>query len=254
MEPISIAKLTYFAGLGRKPERQTHQRYLAEGQKLCAEALAAGLRPQALLLTKEVAEQNPSWFALADEVYTLSPAQLARVSTQQAPDGAVAVLPMPAVPQPLPVVGPAFVLYDIADPGNLGTLLRTADWYGFRAIYASPDTVEATNPKVVRAAMGASFRVPVYAVPNMEAFVAIHAARIIATYVSGASGQQMPPDRDWLLLGSESHGLPQHWPTAYNLYSYTLERGPKGMGESLNVAITGAILADRLIGARPSGC
>ncbi|MDX2062501.1 MAG: RNA methyltransferase [Bacteroidia bacterium] len=250
MQPLPKAKLTEFVALGRKVGRQTAGLYLAEGQKVCAEALAAGQRPVALLLTEALADTHPEWAALAEATYRVTDAQLARISTHAAPDGALAVLPCPVQPTPLPVVGPAFLLYEVADPGNLGTLLRTAAWYGFRALYASAGTVEATNPKVVRAAMGAFFRVPVYTVADFEGWVAAHAQRIVATYVTGEPPAPLPPERDWLLLGSESHGLPPAWPSQFGILPYTVPHGPGGSGESLNVALTGAILADRLRGLR----
>ena len=98
MQPLPKAKLTEFVALGRKVGRQTAGLYLAEGQKVCAEALAAGQRPVALLLTQALADAHPEWAALAEVTYRVTDAQLARISTHAAPDGALAVLPCPVQP------------------------------------------------------------------------------------------------------------------------------------------------------------
>jgi RNA methyltransferase, TrmH family len=241
MQPISTAKVKQFASLGRKKERQEAGLFLAEGEKLCHEALAAGLKPVALVATAGMWAAHPAWEAATGEAYLATEQQLERISTQAQPEGAIAVLQIPSPPTELPLQGPAILLHNVADPGNLGALLRTAAWYGFKAIYTTIASVEVTNPKVVRASMGAVFHVPVVTIADFDDFVAKYAQRISAAF--------LPAGRDWLLLGSESHGLPVYYRDLPGMFACTLPYGPAGLGESLNLAATGAVLADRW--ARP---
>lgn len=250
MEPLSRTKLREFTALSRKQVRLAQGRYLAEGQKLCQEAVAAGLLLEALLVLPSLAEKHPEWIAASQTVYTVTEDQLARISTQFQPDGVLAILTIPDQPGAIPVLGPAFLLHQIQDPGNLGTLQRTAAWFGFRAIYTCEDTVEWTNPKVVRASMGACFHVPVYTVHDFEGWVRQHAARVLATYLTDSGSREPFKDRDWILLGSESHGLPPQWQHMPEIANILIPRAEGGFGESLNVAAAGAILADRLVAQR----
>ena len=104
--------------------------------------------------------------------------------------------------------GPAFVLEGIRDPGNLGTLLRTADWFGFPAVYLTSDCVDVYNPKVLRAAMGAHFRMQVFFLDDLKTFVDTHADRLLATQLGGEPlTAHSLTGRDLIALGSESHGL-----------------------------------------------
>lgn len=248
MQPLSNAKLKQFAALGRKKERLEAGLYMVEGEKLCVEAIRSRQPIVALIATADLWQAYPGWLGYPAEAYTATPDQLGRISTQAQPEGDIAILALPAPPEHLPLQAPAMLLHNIADPGNLGALLRTAAWYGFGALFTTPESVEATNPKVVRASMGAAFHVPVIQLADFDAFVASHAARISAAFLGAEPLMgSIPIGRDWLLLGSESHGLPASYRALTDLFCFTLPHGPGGQGESLNLAATGAVLADRLV-------
>jgi RNA methyltransferase, TrmH family len=175
--------------------------------------------------------------------------EMRQLSTQTSPEGSVAILRIPddaryrhcatldALPQ-----GPAFLVDGIQDPGNFGTLLRIADWYGFKALVCKEGTVDALNPKVLRASMGAIFRVQVLYVQAFEAMVAAHAPLISVADMAGAA----LPDpayrsRPYILLGNESHGVSDAIRAIPGLHRVTIPRF--GGAESLNVAVTAGIFA-----------
>ena len=245
MEELSLSKLKQFAALRERKTRLEQQLYLAEGRKLVAEALTQPRQPEAI-----VVEEGVDWQPFTQPncpVYRVRKGHFARLTDQASPEGVMAVMALPAVPQQLPVVGPAFVLAGIQDPGNVGTLLRIADWFGLKAVYAGPGTADAFAPKVVRASMGALFRVPVYSVANLPEWLAGQAHR---SYAATLGGQPLPegglPADAWILLGNESQGLGPELLRIPGLQTVSIPR--RGRAESLNVAVAGGILAHALKG------
>lgn len=246
MEPLSKAKLGIYRTLAQRKMRQKHGLFVAEGLKLLEEALLSGWVPDALVLLPSFDPQRLPPLPPRTRLYVAQPHEFAELTDQPAPEGVLSILPLPthaseslAIPSPLPL--PAFALHQVQDPGNLGTLLRTADWFGFQAIYTSPGTVDAFNPKAVRAAMGAVFRVPVYPVPDFTAFIATHAAHVLATALDGPTLRPAHANgRGLVLLGAESHGLPPELINIPGIQSVCIPG--RGGAESLNVAAAGAIM------------
>jgi TrmH family RNA methyltransferase len=245
MEPLSKAKLGIYRTLADRKMRQKHGLFIAEGAKLLHEALLSGWVPQAVVLAPGCAAATLPALPPATRVYAAQPHEFAALTQQPTPEGVLAVLPLPDYPPQdthQPPLLPAFALHQVQDPGNLGTLLRTADWFGFGAVYASPGTVDAFNPKSVRAAMGAVFRVPVVPVPQFEAFVATHATQVLATALDAPPlGPTTARGRSLVLLGAESHGLPPHLLATQGIQPVCIPG--RGGAESLNVAAAAAILA-----------
>jgi len=141
---ITSAEIKFVKSLSQKKFRDSEGVFVVEGEKMVAEALASGFQVEKVYRKEEIGE-----------------AAMARLSGLSTPSPALAVLRKPEdlLSDDLPSKGLFLALDGIRDPGNLGTILRTADWFGLSGIYASPDTVELFNPKVVQATMGAIFRV-----------------------------------------------------------------------------------------------
>ncbi|MEW6334286.1 MAG: RNA methyltransferase [Thermodesulfobacteriota bacterium] len=190
--------------------------FLAEGKRVVGELLRSGRPLEALLVCEGKSDR---WEALLDGVpagagiYRLSDRQWEAMSQDAAPEGviAVAAMPPPLDPSCLPDrQGPLLLLYRAADPGNLGALLRTADWFGFRTVILSAGSCEATNPKVVRTSMGSLFHLTVAEGVDFERFLLRLRGRF---HVVGSAADQGSPPHPCdagtaLLMGSESHGLP----------------------------------------------
>lgn len=198
---------------------------------LIAEAVAAGWEIEAEFVAPgvEPASGAPA-FVLAEGV-------LERVATTETPQGSIAIVRMPPADVDLHATSFVLVLDRVADPGNLGTLLRSAEAAGVDAIALTPGSVDVYNPKVVRASAGALFHVPTVVVELSDLSAA--GLRLVGT----SSHQGSPSDRaDWsgrvaVVLGNEAHGLPDDAPVDGWV---TIEH--RGRAESLNVAMAGTVV------------
>ena len=138
------------------------------------------------------------------------------------------------------------VLDDVRDPGNLGTIIRTADWYGVKYIIASPTTTDFYNPKTVSATMGAFTRINVIYAALTDLFeqTASHKLPVIAALLDGKNAHTAKlPHTGFLLMGSESHGIAKDL-IPYTTHKVTIPRF--GDAESLNVSVATGILLDTL--------
>ena len=140
---ITSAEIKLVKSLSQKKFRDLHGLFVAEGEKLVAEALHSRFKVRDVYRVQEIGE-----------------AAMARITGLSSPSPVLCTVERPQDLQSgeMPANGLFLALDGIRDPGNLGTILRIADWFGIDAVYASPDTVDVFNPKVVQATMGAIFR------------------------------------------------------------------------------------------------
>lgn len=236
--------------LATKRERRERRLMVAEGEDLVQEAIARGVMPRALLFDEErVDDGDPILAATASlsERYTVPTAILRRVSTLAAPPRVIAILPQPPrlgfrdVPMP-PAAG--VWLAGVGDPGNVGTLVRTAAALGADWLALGPGSADPFNPRAVRAAMGATFALPLLEGVRAEDLATREGVRVVAAVPRGG----VPP---WevdlassfvLALGAEREGLE---PALAALDGLVVDRVtiPQAEGaESLNVSAAGAAL------------
>lgn len=233
------ADLKLVRSLHQKKYRDAEGLFLVQGPKLVAELLASGWPVRTLYATAAMAGR----LHLRDAV-VLPPHELERLGTLESGNAVVAVVPRPA---PVPVGALeadelVLALDGIADPGNLGTVLRIADWFGVRRVLCDRGSVEAFNPKCVQASMGAIFRVAVHYVDlavELERLRADGAALYLAS-MEGRSVFSEPLKRPAVLvLGSESHGVSAE---VRALEARTIAIPRVGGAESLNVAVAASAL------------
>ncbi len=146
--------------LGRRSSRHDERRFVVEGPVLVAEAVAAGWTCEAQF----VPEGSGSAIAGAGKVFELADGVLERVAPTETPQPPLAIVEMPEVVSPASLLSAAsfvVVLDRVADPGNLGTILRSAEAAGADLVVLTPGSVDPFNPKVVRSSAGALFHVPV---------------------------------------------------------------------------------------------
>jgi RNA methyltransferase, TrmH family len=202
-----------------------------EGPVLIAEAMAAGWQIEAEFVAPGAEPVSGA------PVHVLAKGVMERVATTETPQGSVAVVTLPDPGVDLTSLSFVLVLDRLADPGNLGTLLRSAEAAGVDAVVLTPGSVDPFNPKVIRASAGAVFHVPT-AVADVAA-VGAAGLRLIGT----SSHRGTPYHRaDWsgrvaVVLGNEAHGLPDDAPIDDWV---TIEH--RGRAESLNVAMAGTLL------------
>ncbi len=245
--------------LQRRKGREASGRFLLEGPRLLAEALPDGppapVRLEAVLHTVEAAA-DPALLPLLDRartagvpVHEVQPRQLREVSDAVTPQGVVAVARIPSWEWRDLSGGRILVLDAVQDPGNLGTLARTAEAMALAGLVRLPGTVDPWNPKAVRAAAGSTLRVPMLAMewPDARARLAEADVPIWAADAAGAPVRRVdaPPPRLALVMGNEAQGVSEG---VLRSAERTVSVPMAGRVESLNVAMAGAILMDRLFG------
>jgi TrmH family RNA methyltransferase len=208
----SRATISYLRSLHQKKFRLEENAFIVEGPKLVAELIHSRFRVKRIFFT-------PHWLAPAGLdsgiLEEISPKELEQVSALHTPNKVLAVAEIPEqLPlATLPVSGLNLMIDQVQDPGNLGTILRIADWFGFGKIVCSPDTVELYNPKIVQSSMGSLFRMEV-SYQSLAGLLAENAGSanlpVFAAELNGAplSECQLSP-QGWLIVGNESRGIQQ---------------------------------------------
>jgi TrmH family RNA methyltransferase len=248
---VSKALAKYVRALQQRKYRQRHAAFLVEGAKSVLELLGSGLRIEHLVATAAFAEQLAASHLLPPGVplHLTTEDELTQLGTLQTNAAGLAVVAQPPVP-PLPAALPAtrlvLALDNVADPGNLGTLWRLADWYGLPGLVLSENCADPFNPKAVAASMGAFGRVPVWAGRDLAAWLASLSPEI-GVFGADLAGDNVHRLRlkpaGVLVMGSESHGLSPDV-AAHLTRRLHIPHGPGGRAESLNVAVSAAILLD----------
>lgn len=215
--------------------RQQLGALLLEGERLVAELEETRFTDCELLVTAERSE-TPSRFPRR----VLTARQLAAISDVETPQGVAAVVPLAELGR-IPDPPGALTLYfeEIRDPGNLGTALRAADWFGGCRVWLSPGSVDPFNPKVARASMGAILRVPVREGVDPGEALAAHGAPVALD----AGGESLPHPAlaaaDCLIFGGEARGLGERLRRRPDLPRLAIPG--RGGAESLNLAVSAAI-------------
>ena len=237
-------RVKYVRSLGRRRARDREGRFVVEGTRLVDEVTRAGIRPALVFFTEDWAAGAagqallPHLCAADEGAWPVSDAVLAACAGTETPQGVLAVVPMPRV---APREGLILVVDGVRDPGNLGTLLRSAEAAGAGRVVLAPGTVDAYNPKVVRGAMGAHFRLAVQEM-DWRAVGALLAGR--PAWLAEAGGQVTYDRVDWtvpaaLIVGGEAEGAGAE---AARLATGTVRIPMAGGAESLNAAMAATVI------------
>lgn len=217
--------------MGRRSSRSDAGAFVVEGAVLIGEAVAAGWTVEAEYIAPGAAPVSTA------PVYELADGVLERVASTERPQPNLAVVRMPDVSLDLAAASFVVVVDRLADPGNLGTILRSAEAAGVDAVLLTPGSVDPYNPKVVRASAGALFHVPVLDAGLDE----VRAAGIRLIGSSSHRGERHD-EVDWsgrvaVVLGNEAHGLADDVPV-----DGWVRIEHRGRAESLNVAMAATVL------------
>lgn len=221
------------ARLHRAEERRTRGRTLLEGPHLVGEAVAAGVRLVKVFALGDDLD-GARWAEHSGaELVTVGEEALKRLSGTKSPQGPVAVIDVPE--ERLDPSRSVLVAWEISDPGNLGTMIRTAAAFGLD-VAVSAGSVDLWSPKVLRAAAAGHFHTNLAEISNPAGIEAVK----VATVVSGGEPlAKLPDGRLALLIGSEAHGLPDDVVAGADL-RVTIPMS--GSAESLNAAVASAIV------------
>lgn len=244
--PLSKARTQLYARLDSRKTRLREGLFIAQGEKCVGECLKA-FSPVALFATPARMASRPLPDGVGREViFEASPEQMRKISTlTNAPDIA-AVFPLPPRPQGIPRLdaGGLYLLLDgIQDPGNLGSMLRTADWFGVDSVFASPDTVDLFNPKALMAAMGSIARLGITYLPLPDLVAANPELPLYGTLLDGDDIYSAPLSKAGMIVfGNEGSGLSEEMRRLVNKPLLIPPFAADSHAESLNVGAAAAIV------------
>ena len=241
MASISNNEIKRVKSLQQKKFRDTEGLFIAEGEKMVEEALKSGYQVEQIYRKEDIGEEA-----------------MKRISALSSPSPVLAVIRKPADVQisdlsgilsSMSEGGLYLALDSIRDPGNLGTILRIADWFGIDAVFAAPDTVDVFNPKVVQSTMGAIFRVKMHYLdlPALSKALLSMGGKVYGTFLDGQNIYSRPLDTGdkgpvMIVIGNESEGISEQMQSLVSdrLYILPYPAGDPG-SESLNAAVATAV-------------
>lgn len=243
---LSKAQIKYIQSLQHKKYRQKSGQFTAEGDKIVLELLQGGLVREVYATADWVAEQEALLAKLSGvTVAVVEPHLLKQLSSLTTPNRAIALLDIPPAAPAGPLSGTvALALESIQDPGNLGTIIRIADWFGIPKVCCSPDCVDLYNPKTIQATMGSFARVQVV---EHDILALLEEAKVpaYAATLHGRNITEFDPIKEGIvLIGNESRGLSQ---PVIDRCQHRITIPRLGGAESLNAAVATGIICGRLL-------
>lgn len=239
---LTKATIKFIKSLQVKKYRKQEQCFLIEGAKSVEELLTSDFEVVKLLATPGFLSHLK--MPVRGEVLEVSEGTLESLGEFQSNRSALAVARLkPNVPLTISGDEYGLVLDDIHDPGNLGTILRTADWYGIKKIIASPETADFYNPKVISATMGSFTRVSIF-YTDLTAYLSGVNLPVYGAFLEGQDVHKVNfASGGLIVIGSESHGISQ---AAAALVREKITIPRYGDAESLNAGIATAVICDNL--------
>jgi TrmH family RNA methyltransferase len=243
---MTKAQIKFIQSLSRQKYRKEYNAYVVEGDKNAKEWLQSGHKVQYIAA-------NSSWFNINETLIKRHPEaelipaedfELEKITSLQHAQQVLLVVQKPAA---IPFVQAknqwSLFLEKIQDPGNMGTIIRTADWFGIRQIICTPDCVELYNPKVVQASMGSLLRVDIWEM-DTEEFLKKNNQPLYAAYLGGTDMRKLKdPEHGVIAMGNESQGLSSMIAEAA---THKMTIPGAGSAESLNVAVAAGIICAQL--------
>jgi len=236
---LTKATAKFIKSLQLKKYRKSEQSFVVEGTKSVLEVMSGDLEITHLLGTSDFVEKYADKYK--GEIIEVSANQLSSIGLFKTNDGALAVVKQRPNKALYPNEELAIGLDGINDPGNLGTIIRIADWYGINKIIASENTVDLYNPKVIAASKGSFTRVRVF-YTDLEKFLKNQSFPIYGAVMKGENiHNEKLQNAGFIILGNEANGISTE---VYKLLNHKLTIPKYGNAESLNVAIATAIICD----------
>ncbi len=248
---LTINQLSYLKSLHQRKYRQKYHNFIVEGVKLAAETLDDGRHEiEAIFAVPEWVEANAARLQRAKvPVHPIAPAELKKASLLSTPNSVLMVVRQKDALPNAKVVRENWSLFleDIQDPGNFGSILRIADWFGIPCVFCSEGCVEAHNPKVVQASMGAFLRVQAIEksaaqfraeFPEVPVFAATLEGQNVFSKKWGSCGL--------LAIGNESKGISTELLRLTD-EQISIPKGANGGAESLNAAVATGILCATIL-------
>ena len=240
---ITNAQIKFIKSLAQAKNRELHKLYVAEGEKLAIEWLQSSANVQMIIATSVWISKNQSIISKhsSAQVFEVDEQTLGRMSQLQTPNHVLLVVEYNSSKMVIPKeTGWIIALDTIQDPGNMGTILRIADWFEINTIICSPQCVDIYNHKVIQSGMGAHLRVAVE-YKELDTFFKTNQLPVYAALLNGDNLFQVKlKQAGIILIGNESKGIaPELLPFA----SHPITIPRIGGAESLNAGVATGIIA-----------
>jgi TrmH family RNA methyltransferase len=236
---LSLSNVKKIASLKSTRYRQKYGQFTVEGRKGVDELIHSNFKVEFILATKTYADR----WGVPEQTHIVTDAEMKLISAFTTAPGILAVaeirtFTMDALDPQAPIT---LVLDGISDPGNLGTLIRTADWFGIHQIVLSPDCTDFYNPKALSATMG-SFARPTFVYTELSTF--LKDKNTMGCLLDGADIAAVTPELPlYLVVGSESHGIR---PELVKQMKHKVTIPGYGDAESLNAAVAAGIVMEKM--------
>lgn len=246
---LSKNKIKFIQSLRLKKGREAENLFIAEGSKLVTDLLNSNFKIHSVFATGDWLDSQKIPQPTGLETNFVSADELKKISSLSTPNQVLAIVHIPEFVFHLSELqnNLTLVLDDISDPGNLGTIIRIADWFGISQVLCSNDSVDVFNPKVVQATMGAIIRVKIHYL-DLESFFRENAANaqlpVYGTFLEGDNVFETSLNHSgFIIMGNEAHGIAGHL-QKYITQKLYIPNYPLGQAtcESLNVSAATAIV------------
>jgi len=244
---LSKNNIKFINSLRYKKYRQIHQHFFVEGEKLVNEAFHSGFNIKQIIATEKGLKSFDEKLLINKNLIITNEKELKKISAFTTPNKIFAIIEIPETNNYKIEIQKELVLgfEEINDPGNFGTIIRTADWFGIKTVFCSTNSVDIYNPKVVQATMGAVFRVKLICC-DLKKIVNLYKNKmnVYGTFISGNNiFNEELPDNGLILFGNESKGLSEELESLVD-YKITIPNysNKNIKTESLNISSAVAIV------------
>jgi len=245
---LSKNKIKYIKSLQLKKYRLQERKFVIEGDKIVKELAKSSYEIESLFATKNWIDNHKILLKPhISNVFDADERQLKAASNLSTPSEVIAIAKFPADKSIDTSASLHLFLDSIRDPGNLGTLIRTAAWFGLPQIICSLDCVDFYNSKVVQASMGAFLHIDLISATSEKIMAQLKGYQFVGASLSGVSLEDFQkPEKMVLIIGNEGKGIS---PTLLDMcdQEITISKGDNSPVESLNAAISGSILLSHLV-------
>ncbi len=246
---LSAKKIKYYSSLKLKKYRKAEGKFIAEGKRLTEELLKSNYKIETVLCTSDFQKQNIEFLKNFKNIpcEIISAKALRKISTVENPQGIVAVANIPKKISNLPEGNLIVALDNISEPGNLGTILRTSEWFGVRTALVGEDCADVYNPKTLRASMGALFHLNLAVLPLAKELKKLKGEgwKIFATDMNGKNIYTLEniPSETVVVFSNEANGLSEQ---IRKIADEIITIPKYGKVESLNVGAAAAVIISEI--------
>jgi RNA methyltransferase, TrmH family len=234
---ISRNDLKKFSSLKRKSKRNELGLFVVEGKKICNELIKSDFEIERLFTTDNFKHEYPT-------AELISSKDADRLSNLKNQSNVIGIVKIPTYETPEKQEKITIYLEGINDPGNMGTILRSLDWFGYNNVYCSTSCVDAFNNKTVMASMGSVFRVKSHTISLNEICNKFSFNDIIGTTLDGENIYSFPFEKkSIIIIGNEANGISLD---TSNKVNTTISIPKNGYAESLNVSIATSIILNEI--------